>query len=170
MKVRLTIVDAIGYGDRLNCSDNSKIISNYIDQQFERYLTDESGLNRRNISDNRVHCLLYFISPFSRGFAKMNSHRIMTFLLFSIFSLKPLDIECMKALHNKVNIIPIIAKSDTISKSELQRFKQNILNELNSAGVKFYRFPVDDETLAEANLKANVNSFVLKKKSEIRQK
>lgn len=126
MKVRLTIVDAIGYGDRLNCSDNSKIISNYIDQQFERYLTDESGLNRRNISDNRVHCLLYFISPFSRGFAKMNSHRIMTFLLFSIFSLKPLDIECMKALHNKVNIIPIIAKADALTTEELVQMKETV--------------------------------------------
>jgi septin 6/8/11 len=63
----------------------------------------------------------------------------------------------MKHLDSKVNIIPIIAKSDTISKNELQRFKQNILNELNIAGVKIYRFPTDDETLAEENLKANVN-------------
>ena len=62
----------------------------------------------------------------------------------------------MKHLDSKVNIIPIIAKSDTISKNELARFKQNILNELNSAGVKIYRFPTDDETLAEDNLKANV--------------
>jgi septin family protein len=53
----------------------------------------------------------------------------------------------MKHLDNKVNIMPIIVKSDTISKSELQRFKQNILNELNSSEVKIYRFP---------NLKANV--------------
>jgi hypothetical protein len=67
----------------------------------------------------------------------------------------------MKHLDSKVNIIPIIAKSDTISKSELQRFKQNILNELNSAGVKIYRFPTDDETLAEDNLKANVNKYSL---------
>jgi hypothetical protein len=64
----------------------------------------------------------------------------------------------MKHLDSKVNIIPIIAKADTISKSELQRFKQNILNELNSAGVKIYRFPTDDETLAEDNLKANVRT------------
>jgi hypothetical protein len=71
-------------------------------------------------------------------------------------SLKALDLVTMKHLDSKVNIIPIIAKSDTISKGELQRFKQNILNELNTAGVKIYRFPTDDETLAEENLKANV--------------
>lgn len=46
-----------------------KQIEDYIDQQFEQYFRDESGLNRRNIQDNRVHCCLYFISPFSHGYA-----------------------------------------------------------------------------------------------------
>lgn len=46
-----------------------KQIEDYIDQQFEQYFRDESGLNRRNIQDNRVHCCLYFISPFSHGCA-----------------------------------------------------------------------------------------------------
>jgi len=36
----------------------------------------------------------------------------------------------------KVNIIPIIAKSDTINKSELQKFKAKIMGELNSNGVQ----------------------------------
>jgi len=31
----------------------------------------------------------------------------------------------MKKLDTKVNVIPIIAKADTISKSELQKFKVN---------------------------------------------
>lgn len=39
--------------------------------------------------------------------------------------LKSLDLVCMKKLDTKVNIIPIIAKADTISKSELQKFKVN---------------------------------------------
>jgi septin 2 len=68
VKVRLTVVDTPGYGDSINTTDCYKSILNYIDNQFERYLNDESGLNRRNISDNRVHCLFYFISPFTRGF------------------------------------------------------------------------------------------------------
>lgn len=37
--------------------------------------------------------------------------------------LKSLDLVCMKKLDNKVNIIPVIAKADTISKPELMRFK-----------------------------------------------
>jgi septin 2 len=67
VKVRLTIVDTLGYGDNINGTNNYKSILNYIDNQFECYLHDENGLNRRNISDNRIHCLLYFISPFTRG-------------------------------------------------------------------------------------------------------
>lgn len=37
--------------------------------------------------------------------------------------LKSIDLVCMKKLDTKVNIIPIIAKADTISKTELQKFK-----------------------------------------------
>lgn len=36
--------------------------------QFRQYFTDESGLNRRNIQDNRVHCCLYFIPPYGHRF------------------------------------------------------------------------------------------------------
>lgn len=45
-----------------------KPVAEYIDQQFEQYFRDESGLNRKNIQDNRVHCCLYFISPFGHGY------------------------------------------------------------------------------------------------------
>lgn len=37
--------------------------------------------------------------------------------------LKSLDLVTMKKLDSKVNIIPVIAKSDTITKAELQKFK-----------------------------------------------
>lgn len=39
------------------------------------------------------------------------------------YRLKSIDLVCMKKLDTKVNIIPIIAKADTISKTELQKFK-----------------------------------------------
>lgn len=41
--------------------------------------------------------------------------------------LKSIDLVCMKKLDTKVNIIPIIAKADTISKTELQKFKVRLL-------------------------------------------
>lgn len=84
-----------------------KTIISYIDEQFERYLHDESGLNRRHIVDNRVHCCFYFISPFGHG-------------------LKPLDVAFMKAIHNKVNIVPVIAKADTLTLKERERLKKRV--------------------------------------------
>ena len=41
-------------------------------------------------------------------------------------SLKPLDIACMKALDRKVNIVPVIAKADTLTRNELIALKQKV--------------------------------------------
>lgn len=68
IKLRVTIVDTPGYGDPLNVQDSFQSVENYIDEQFDQYFRDESGLNRKNIIDNRVHCCLYFISPFGKGY------------------------------------------------------------------------------------------------------
>ena len=40
-----------------------------------------------------------------------------------IFSLRPLDVEFMKALHEKVNIVPVLAKADTLTPMEVRRKK-----------------------------------------------
>jgi septin 7 len=42
------------------------------------------------------------------------------------FRLKPLDVEFMKRLHDKVNIIPIIAKADTLTPDECREFKKTV--------------------------------------------
>ncbi|CAG9835942.1 unnamed protein product [Diabrotica balteata] len=63
VKLRLTVVDTPGFGDAINCEESWKTCVNYIDEQFRQYFTDESGLNRRNMQDNRVHCCLYFVPP-----------------------------------------------------------------------------------------------------------
>lgn len=58
----------------------------------------------------------------------------------------------------QVNIIPIIAKADTISKSELHKFKIKIMSELVSNGVQIYQFPTDDEAVSEINASMNVST------------
>lgn len=45
----------------------------------------------------------------------------------SVFRLKPLDIAFMKAAHYKVNIVPVIAKADTLTKMEVQKLKKKVL-------------------------------------------
>lgn len=41
-------------------------------------------------------------------------------------SLKQIDVEFMRRLHTKVNLIPIIAKADTITDDEVGNFKQRV--------------------------------------------
>ena len=50
----------------------------------------------------------------------------MTLLTYGIHSLKPIDIEFMRRLHTKVNLIPIIAKADTMTDEEIAAFKARV--------------------------------------------
>ena len=136
--LKLTIVETVGYGDQINKEDSSNAILQYIDTNYEAYLQEEMKIKRsqKTYHDTRVHACLYFIAP--------TGH-----------SLKSLDLVCMKKLDKKVNVIPIIAKADTISKNELQAFKDQIMTELENNGVEIYKFPVDDETVAEINSQMN---------------
>uniref|UniRef100_A0A8C1QBA5 Septin n=1 Tax=Cyprinus carpio TaxID=7962 RepID=A0A8C1QBA5_CYPCA len=129
--LQLTIVDTVGFGDQVNKEESYKPIVDYIDAQFENFLEEELKIKRSlyNYHDSRIHICLYFIAP--------TGH-----------SLKSLDL---------VNIIPIIAKADTISKSELQKFKIKIMSELVSNGVQIYQFPTDDEAVAEINSSMNAH-------------
>ncbi|XP_034237136.1 septin-1 [Thrips palmi] len=122
VKLRLTVVDTPGFGDAIDNTDCFRAIIQYIDDQFERFLRDESGLNRRNIVDNRIHCCFYFISPTGHG-------------------LKPLDIQFMKQLHNKVNIVPVIAKADVLTKKEMLRLKKRVMEEIEKNEIKIYPLP-----------------------------
>lgn len=126
VKLKLTIVDTPGFGENLSGVDQQEPISNYIDAQFQQYLDDETGINRRNIMDTRVHCCFYFISPHSNG-------------------LRPLDIDFMKQLHHKVNIVPLLAKADTLTPSEISAKKIQILKDIERKKIKIYQLPDADE-------------------------
>uniref|UniRef100_UPI00358EFF7C septin-7 isoform X2 n=1 Tax=Myxine glutinosa TaxID=7769 RepID=UPI00358EFF7C len=124
----LTIVDTPGFGDAVDNSECWQPVMNYIDSNFEDFLNAESRVNRRQVLDCRVHCCLYFIAPSGHG-------------------LKPLDIEFMKRLHEKVNIIPLVAKADTLTPEECQFFKKQISKEIKEHKINIYEFPEthDDE-------------------------
>lgn len=99
-------------------------IIDFINEKYDQYFRDESGLNRRNIEDHRVHCCLYFINPSGHGYEQ--SLCLSIILSVSFLSLKPLDVQFMKELHNLVNIIPVIAKADTLTPSEVKKLKTKV--------------------------------------------
>ncbi|CAF0777954.1 unnamed protein product [Brachionus calyciflorus] len=141
VRLKLSIVESVGFGDQIDKEETYKILSDYLDNQFEAYLQEELKIKRNFaiLNDTRIHACLYFISP--------TGHTI-----------KSLDLITMKKIDQKVNIIPIIAKADTIAKNELLKFKQRIMQDLIANQVKIYQFPIDDETVVELN--ASMNSHL----------
>ncbi|CAF1079186.1 unnamed protein product [Didymodactylos carnosus] len=58
---------------------------------------------------------------------------------------QPLDVEFMKRLHDRVNIIPVIAKADTLTSDELRIFKKSILQDIHNEKIKLHEFPDCDD-------------------------
>ncbi|CDK25832.1 unnamed protein product [Kuraishia capsulata CBS 1993] len=133
VKLHLTVVDTPGFGDALNNVDSWRVIVDEINSRFDQYLEAETKINRTNIADNRVHALLYFIEPTGHA-------------------LKSLDITFMKQVHEKVNLIPVIAKSDTMTEDEVLEFKTRILDDIKNQGINYFvpeQFDnEDDETVS----------------------
>ncbi|KAJ1923139.1 Cell division control protein 3 [Tieghemiomyces parasiticus] len=134
VKLRLTVVDTPGFGDFINNEESWKPILMDIESRFDSYLAQETRANRTKFVDSRVHACIYFIAP--------TGH-----------SLRSIDIEFMKRLHTKVNLIPVIAKSDTLTEDEVATFKVRVLADIAQHNIQIFR-PLSDsfddpETVAE---------------------
>jgi septin 7 len=59
----------------------------------------------------------------------------------------------MRRLHTRVNLIPVIAKSDTMTEEEVYAFKERILADINYHNIQIFQAPQyeydDAETIAE---------------------
>lgn len=129
VKLNLSVISTPGFGESINNADSWKPIVDEINDRFDAHLEAESRINRSAIVDNRVHAFLYFIEP--------TGH-----------SLRSLDIALMKEIHEKVNLIPVIAKSDTLTEEEIIDFKQRILEDIRYQGIKTFnpaQYDNDDE-------------------------
>lgn len=134
VRLRLKVVDTPGYGDFVNNAESWRPILENIEARFDGYLEQENRVNRAKIVDNRIHACIYFIEP--------TGH-----------SLKQVDVEFMKCLHTKVNLIPVIAKADTMTDDEIAAFKQRILADIAFHNIRIYEArryeKEDEETIAE---------------------
>ena len=121
VNLKVTMIDTPGYGETTDLEATFKKIVGYVDEQFERVKAD-AELARPTIEEANqplVHCVLYFIAP----------HR-----------LKPVDVAFMRELHKKVNVVPIIAKADTMTSDEKKEFRTFVREELEKKGVDVFEF------------------------------
>jgi cell division control protein 11/sporulation-regulated protein 28 len=120
--IELDITVAKGFGDLIdNSSSLSKTIE-FIDSQFEKTLNEECKI-KRNIKtkDTRIHVVLYFIRPTGNG-------------------LRVTDIEIMKAIGLRCNLIPVISKADLLTEKEKTLNKKIIMNDVKENNINIYDF------------------------------
>ncbi|RKP13767.1 cdc 10 like protein [Piptocephalis cylindrospora] len=127
VKLRLTIVDTPGFGDHVNNEGCWDPIVKYIKDQHAIYLRKELTATReRFVQDTRIHCCLFFIAPTGHA-------------------LKPIDILVLQKLTEVVNVVPVIAKSDSMTPDEREAFKQRVRSELEYHNIRLFPF-VDEES------------------------
>ncbi|KAF8953011.1 hypothetical protein BGZ52_002476 [Haplosporangium bisporale] len=112
VKISLTVVDTPGFGDMIDNEHCFQEILGYLERQYDDILSEESRIKRNpRFRDNRVHALLYFITP--------TGH-----------SLREIDLELMKRLSPRINVIPVIGKADSLTPNELADFKKRVNSHL----------------------------------------
>jgi septin family protein len=96
----------------LHASTSWDPIVKYIKDQHSSYLRKElTAMRDRYIQDTRIHCCLYFINP--------TGH-----------TLRPIDVLVMKKLSEVVNVVPVIAKADSLTLDERAQFKEVVSTHL----------------------------------------
>ncbi|KAK8754179.1 hypothetical protein OTU49_014738 [Cherax quadricarinatus] len=120
VRLNLTITDTPGFGDHINNENCWEPIVSYIEAQYGRYLQEEQKVDRLlHIPDTRIHCCVYFIPP--------TGH-----------SLSSLDVEVLQRLDKIVNVVPVVAKADTLTLEERAAFKERIRADLSDHAIKVY--------------------------------
>ncbi|XP_019751881.1 septin 9a isoform X2 [Hippocampus comes] len=142
VRMKLTVIDTPGFGDQINNENCWQPIMKFINDQYEAYLQEEININRKKrIPDSRVHCCIYFIPP--------TGH-----------CLRPLDVEFMRRLSKVVNIVPVIAKADTLTLEERDFFKKKIREELRANGIDIYPQKEFDEDAEDRMINEKIREMV----------
>lgn len=140
-KLNLNIIDTLGFGDNIDNKNSWAPIVDFIDDQHHSFMKQETQPSRGGVKDLRVHACLYFIRP--------TGH-----------TLKPLDIEIMKQLGMRVNLIPVISKADTLTPNEMLEFKKRIRDIIEVQDIRIYSPPMElDDQAASEHAKQLIESM-----------
>ena len=146
-KISLNIIDTPNFANLINCSDDFRLIVDFIRHQFDEVLLEESRVRRNpRFRDGRIHVLIYMINPTGHG-------------------LSDIDFQFMKSVNKLVNLVPVISKADSLTPEELKLNKKLILEDLAHHGINYHRFNeyeyeedyIDDEII---NYNRYLNSLI----------
>ncbi|KAK6459028.1 septin [Scheffersomyces xylosifermentans] len=142
VRLNINVIDTPGFGDQINNEKCWEPLVKYIKEQHSQYLRKELTAQREKfIPDTRVHCILYFIPPNGR-------------------KLKQLDVLALKKLSEIANVVPIIAKSDSLTLEERADFKKVLQNEFIKYNFNIYPYDSDDLYPEEKQLNEDIKSLI----------
>ncbi|XP_039547327.1 septin 9b isoform X2 [Pimephales promelas] len=142
VRMKLTVIDTPGFGDQINNENCWQPIMKFINAHYEQYLQEEINIDRKKrIPDSRVHCCIYFIPP--------TGH-----------CLRPIDIEFMRHLSKVVNIVPVIAKADTLTLEERDLFKNKIREDLRANEIDIYPQKEFDEDAEDRLINEKIREMI----------
>ncbi|CAL3964936.1 unnamed protein product [Diplocarpon coronariae] len=125
----LCFVDTPGYGNQTSCLECITPVIDYIESQFKK-ATALDGMSESE--------MLNLLSG--------NGGSQVDVVLYVIFNtLKPVDMEYLRRLSDLTNVIPLVARADTLSADEISSLKENIMNELHAANIKPFLFGLRPE-------------------------
>lgn len=121
-KISLNIIDTPNFANGINCDEDFKVIVDFLRHQYDEVLLEESRVKRNpRFKDGRIHVLIYMITPTGHG-------------------LSEIEVKFMQHISNLVNIIPVIAKADSLTPQELKLNKQLILEDMIKYQINYYKF------------------------------
>lgn len=125
--IRLNITEIDGIGDSVDNTECYRPIINLLESNFDDFSKSFKEKTRATIDDKRIHVCFYFLEP--------------------IFYLKTPDLETLKKISTHCTIIPVIVKSDLLSKDQILNMKAYIRKTLRVNGIPFFE---DEEAQIEA--------------------
>lgn len=97
----------------------------------------------------------YSTSLHPQVMGKPTKSSMSTSKLINSNSLRELDIELMKRLSPRVNVIPVIGKADSLTPAELAESKKLVMEDIEHYRIPVYNFPYDIEEDDEDTVEEN---------------
>lgn len=138
---KITLIDTPGFGDSMNDEALQDSIVDYIKDQFDSFIEEETKIRRNaKFEDTRVHCLVYLIPGTGHG-------------------LKERDIVFLRKVTGLVNIVPVISKAEGMTDSELVEVKSLVNDQLQHYRIKTFDFE-NESLLPNPVIEQGLNSIL----------
>ncbi|KAH0832111.1 Septin-domain-containing protein [Lanmaoa asiatica] len=156
-RVLLTVIDTPGLeftsGKELSVERQVTSIIKYIDEQYAATMNEESKVIRQSRGDQHVHLCIFMIDPtltksVTRGqFVHERTVSETTVSLFPTVDqpdeysgdimMSPAELRVISRLSPRVNVLPVIARADSLTDESLSAVKTAVRKGLRQAGLGF---------------------------------